>query len=109
MEKKSGIYKILNIINNKIYIGSAVNIDRRWSEHKSLLTNNKHHSKYLQNSFNKYGTENFLFEVVEKFSCNMQLTFILNSFIKIVIYFTSTISLPFSFLNDFALITLLQS
>ena len=28
MEKKCGIYKITNIINNKVYVGSAVNVTR---------------------------------------------------------------------------------
>ena len=35
-----GIYKIENIINNKVYIGSSNNIERRWKEHKRLLNNN---------------------------------------------------------------------
>jgi len=62
---KSGIYKIINIINNKIYIGSAVNIYIRWKSHIQLLQNNKHHSIYLQNSWNKYGGGNFKFEIIE--------------------------------------------
>jgi len=62
---KSGIYKITNIINNKIYIGSAVNVYIRWKAHIQLLQNNNHHSIYLQNSWNKYGGGNFKFEVIE--------------------------------------------
>ena len=31
---KSGIYKITNLINNKIYIGQAVNINERIGFHK---------------------------------------------------------------------------
>jgi len=61
----TGIYQIRNIINNKKYIGSAVNIRDRWSSHKSLLINNKHYNKHLQRSFNKYSEENFKFEIIE--------------------------------------------
>ncbi len=52
------VYTIKNVINNKIYIGSAVNIKKRWHEHRNLLNNNnnnKHHSPILQNAWNKYG------------------------------------------------------
>jgi group I intron endonuclease len=61
----SGIYIIKNIINNKIYIGSSMNIKKRWAEHKSDLIKNKHHSRTLQKSYNKHGLENFIFEVLE--------------------------------------------
>jgi group I intron endonuclease len=60
-----GIYCIRNLINNKIYIGSSNNLKRREKNHFSLLTNNSHHSSKLQNSFNKYGVENFKFEIIE--------------------------------------------
>lgn len=66
MGNNTGIYKIVNIKNGKVYVGSAVDIKRRWLEHKILLIKGIHHSKYLQNSFNKEGIENFLFEVVEE-------------------------------------------
>jgi group I intron endonuclease len=62
----SGIYKIENIQNGKLYVGSAVNIKKRWKEHEKLLRNNKHHSPHLQNSWNEYKEENFLFEVIEE-------------------------------------------
>ena len=63
--KKSGIYQILNLVNNHLYIGSAINLSSRARTHRNLLINNKHHSKYLQRSFNKYGLSNFKFEILE--------------------------------------------
>lgn len=60
-----GIYKIVNLINNKFYIGSSRNIKDRISHHLSELKNNKHTNTHLQNSYNKYGKENFKFEVIE--------------------------------------------
>jgi group I intron endonuclease len=62
---ESGIYKIECIINNKIYIGSSNNIHRRKIEHMSSLKRNKHFNKYIQRSWNKYGEENFMFEILE--------------------------------------------
>lgn len=61
-----GIYKIQNIISGKLYIGSSYNIRERLINHKSMLRCNKHHSIYLQNAYNKYGINNFIFEIIEE-------------------------------------------
>lgn len=64
---KFGIYKITNIVNNKVYIGSTIrSFSKRWGEHRRGLRDNKHHSTYLQNSWNKYGKDNFIFEIIEE-------------------------------------------
>lgn len=60
-----GIYRIRNLNNNKCYYGSAKNINRRWSRHKSQLKYNRHENIILQRAWNKYGELNFIFEVVE--------------------------------------------
>jgi group I intron endonuclease len=60
-----GIYKIQNIKNNKIYIGSSVNITNREYKHFWMLNKNVHDNSYLQNSFNKFGKDSFLFEIIE--------------------------------------------
>jgi group I intron endonuclease len=67
---KSGIYKITNVLNNRVYIGSAREFKERWKNHQRSLINNKHQNKYLQNDFNKYyllnGNHDFLvFEILE--------------------------------------------
>lgn len=62
---KSGIYSITNTINSKKYVGSSQNVFKRIIVHKRLLKTSKHHSKKLQNSYNKYGLCNFTFEVLE--------------------------------------------
>ena len=62
----SGIYKIVNTKNGKLYIGSSKNIMRRWSVHKSALKNNHHHSIYLQRAWNKYGKVNFIHDVIKE-------------------------------------------
>lgn len=65
MMSKMGIYEIRNIKDSKVYIGSSKNIDKRWSQHRNMLNNNKHHSRYLQNAWNAYGENIFRFSVLE--------------------------------------------
>lgn len=62
---KPGIYKITNIINNKCYIGCCTNFQRRYRKHLCVLKKQKGVNKHLQNAWNKYGEENFVFEIVE--------------------------------------------
>lgn len=65
---KSGVYKITNSINGKFYIGSAKDIDYRWDEHKQYLNGGYHINPKLQNAWNFYGGDKFLFEIVEETS-----------------------------------------
>ena len=58
----TGIYKITNKINGKVYIGQSVNIQRRWRNHKSAIND----SFPIHKAFKKYGLENFDFEVLEE-------------------------------------------
>lgn len=60
----AGIYKIIGP-NNKIYIGSSVNIRKRWAEHLRGLNNNKHPNSRIQNAWNLHGADSFKFEVIE--------------------------------------------
>lgn len=66
----SGIYKIINIAKDKIYIGSAIDLKSRKWLHWNSLKNNIHHNSYLQNSWNKYGEYCFIFNVLEYCSEN---------------------------------------
>jgi group I intron endonuclease len=59
--KKSGIYAITNKLNGKPYIGSAVDMHRRFGEHKKMLRKGWHHSVKLQHAWNKYGEDSFVF------------------------------------------------
>jgi predicted GIY-YIG superfamily endonuclease len=60
-----GVYSITNKIDGKRYIGSSINLKKRINKHKLDLNKNKHCSLHLQNSWNKYGSQNFEFEILE--------------------------------------------
>lgn len=60
----SGIYQIENKTNGHKYIGSAVNISKRWRYHLQSLRRGNHHSIYLQRAFNEYGENNFAFSLL---------------------------------------------
>ena len=58
------IYKITNLINNKIYIGQTVHPNKRWREHQQRAKT--HYDNYpIHLAINKYGAENFSFEILE--------------------------------------------
>ena len=61
---ESGIYTIQNNVNEKLYVGSAVNIPNRRAKHFGTLRASHHHSKHLQASYNKYGEDAFSFHVL---------------------------------------------
>jgi group I intron endonuclease len=69
-KKVWGIYKIINTITNKVYIGSSVNLEKRVNGHFSSLRSNKHENKHLQYSFNKYGESAFRADILKTFSKN---------------------------------------
>ncbi len=64
--KITGIYKIVNTINGHKYVGSAVDMKKRWKRHLYELEASKHHSPKLQNAWNKYGEDAFEFSVIEE-------------------------------------------
>lgn len=59
---KSGIYCITNKINGKKYIGCSIDIERRWSQHKSMKQNK--HTSALRCALMKYGINNFDFNIL---------------------------------------------
>lgn len=62
-----GIYKITNLITNKVYIGQSVDIERRWKQHIESSKNPTNSSYYnqLYTDFRHYGVNNFSFEILE--------------------------------------------
>ena len=70
VKQNSGIYYIENITTRKKYIGQSIDIYHRWNKHISELNNGCHHNDYLQKAWDKYGQDDFVFEVLEY--CNQE-------------------------------------
>ena len=62
---KSGIYKFTNLTTQKIYIGSAKNLRKRFTKHMFCLKTKTHHSLHFQNAWYKYGEDDFIYEIIE--------------------------------------------
>lgn len=62
----TGIYLILNTVNNHKYIGQSKNIEHRWAGHISSLRKGRHGNAHFQNAWNKYGEDLFDFQVIEE-------------------------------------------
>jgi group I intron endonuclease len=62
----SGIYQITCLVNERRYIGSSVDMRARWRDHRSALVSKRHHNIHIQRAWNKYGADNFSFEVLEE-------------------------------------------
>lgn len=63
--QNSGIYRITNKVNGKVYIGSSVNTSKRSREHFGLLRLGRHQNRYLQRAFNLHGETAFEFDTIE--------------------------------------------
>jgi len=67
----AAIYKITNTVNNKVYIGKTVDVDRRWYQHREALRSGNHigrSSEEMCHDANVYGHGSFTFEILEEFS-----------------------------------------
>ena len=60
----SGIYKISCSTTGKFYIGSSINIPRRFKQHISSLINKTHDNRYLQSAWDKYGEASFVLSIL---------------------------------------------
>ena len=64
--RKSGIYELSCIVNNKSYIGASSDIGSRVSKHFSELRLNRHPNRRLQIDYNLYGQDNFKYSILEE-------------------------------------------
>jgi len=65
MDRNCGIYCIICDVNGKLYIGQSIQMNKRINDHFKKLENNNHFNSHLQSAYNKYGKENFKWEVLK--------------------------------------------
>lgn len=91
--RRSGIYQIQSKCKpERIYIGSAVNISRRWNEHINNLKSKKHINRKLQNHYNKYGEVDLMFSIL--LGCEKE------DLLKVEQYFLDTYKTYFNIRKD---------
>ena len=61
---EGGLYRILNLVNGRVYIGSTCQFKVRWRAHRRQLETGVHHNQFLQRDFDKCGSDAFVFEVL---------------------------------------------
>jgi|SRR5215475_1491851 len=61
-----GVYQIRNIVNDKVLIGSALNLPGILNRHKSQLKAGNHPNGALQAEWNEFGAESFVFEILDE-------------------------------------------
>lgn len=61
-----GVYEIRNLVNEKVFLGSSMNLDGIINRHKFELKMRSHTNKDLQKDWNEFGEENFTFEILEE-------------------------------------------
>ena len=65
VDTDAGVYYFKNLLNNKYYIGQAINIRKRLIHHLSNLSHNRYNAP-LYKAFQKYGIENFEFGILQR-------------------------------------------
>ena len=66
MKFKMGVFQIRNTINEKIFIGSSVNLDAIWNRHRMQLNGGLHPNQKLQSEWNEFGEGNFIYEILSE-------------------------------------------
>lgn len=61
----SGVYTIECKTESKVYIGASRNIEQRWKSHIKMLNKGEHSNKTLQYAYEKYGVNDFVFNIVQ--------------------------------------------
>ena len=64
-EKPAGVFQVKNTVNGKVLLGSSLNLEGPLNGHKFMLTIGAHRDKVLQQEWNKYGADKFVFEILE--------------------------------------------
>ncbi len=72
-QQTMGVFQIRNLTNEKVFVGSSLNLDGIFNRHKFALNAGSHQNKALQADWNEFGAENFAFEILEELEPREQL------------------------------------
>ncbi len=61
----SGVFQVKNTVNGKVLLGSSLNLDGSLNRHKFALMFGKHPVEALQKDWNEFGSDKFVFEILE--------------------------------------------
>lgn len=73
VDDSPGVYRARNVVNGKVLVGSSKKKKDRIRQHKRELVRNRHYNSYFQNSWNKHGADNFVWEILEECSEDVRL------------------------------------
>lgn len=65
MKKDTGVYMIVNCIDDMVYVGGSTNLEDRWKNHFIYLRLGRHENGNLQEAYNKMGEEVFSIQVLD--------------------------------------------
>ncbi len=74
MKFKAGVFAIRNTVNNKIFVGSSVNLDAIWNRHRLQLDFGSHPAAELLNDWKTLGADKFKFEIISEIKQNDEMT-----------------------------------
>ena len=63
--KPAGVYQVKNLANGKVLLGSSLNLEGPLNRHKFMLKIGSHTNKALQKDWDEFGSEQFVFEILE--------------------------------------------
>jgi hypothetical protein len=64
-KKPAGVFQVKNIENRKVLLGSSLNLEGPLNGHKFMLKTGGHYNKKFQQEWDAYGSDKFIFEILE--------------------------------------------
>lgn len=65
MINDKGVFVVRNTVNNKVFLGSSLNLKNKFERIKLMLNTGNHYNSEFQNDWKKYGEDSFVYEVLE--------------------------------------------
>lgn len=64
-QKSAGVFQVKNAVNGKVLLGSSLNLEGSLNKHEFMLISGQHRNKAMQEDWNEYGPDKFVFEILE--------------------------------------------